>query len=168
MLKKLNFFRREVEEGAACRDSAARARIRAAPFADFDRPGIELALRTGVIDFPWRDVSLGELSLDLGDWSPAGRPPDELSRIRAVLRTACGRVRGVTLRGQVLSFPQGLMASDVNLNGQPMSGVAGELGFLLTVSTRLTNLSMRCVRARHAAPPDETWQSCPVEIRAPH
>ncbi len=104
-LKKLSFFRREVEDGEACRDAGARARIRAAPFADFNQPGIDLALRTGVMDFPWRDVSLGELSLDLGEWSPAGRPADELARIRAVLRESCGRVRGATLRGQVLPFP---------------------------------------------------------------
>lgn len=48
----------------------------------------------------------------------------------------------------MLSFPQGLMASDVDLSGQPMADVAEELGFLLTVGTRLTNLSMRCVVGR--------------------
>jgi hypothetical protein len=40
------------------------------------------------------------------------------------------------------------MASDVDLSGQPMADVAEELGFLLTVGTRLTNLSMRCVVGR--------------------
>jgi hypothetical protein len=143
-LRKLDFFRREVENGDACRDAAARKRIREAPFAGFGRPGIELALRTGVEDFPWRDVSLGEPSLDLGDWSPVGRPKGELARIREVLH-GCSRVRGVTLRGQVVSFPQGLLAADFNLNGQPMVGVAEELGFVLTISTRLTALSMRFV-----------------------
>ncbi len=142
-LRKLDFFRREVESGDACRDAAARQRIREAPFAGFGRPGIELALRTGVADFPWRDVSLGEPSLDLGDWSPVGRPMGELARIRGVLQ-GCRRVRGVTLRGQVVSFPQGLLAADFNLSGQPMVGVAEELGFILTISTHLTALSLRC------------------------
>ena len=143
-LRKLDFFRREVENGDACRDATARQRILEAPFAGFGRPGIELALRTGVADFPWRDVSLGEPSLDLGDWSPTGRPKGELARIRDVLQ-GCSRVRGVTLRGQVVSFPQGLLAADFNLNGQPMVGIAEELGFILTISTRLTALSMRSV-----------------------
>ena len=141
-LRKLQFFCQEVEYGDACHDTAMRARIRAAPFSCFSREGIELELRTGVV-FPWRDVSRAEPTLDLGDWSPVDHPVGELHRIRAVLRNQCGRVRGIALRGQLLSFSQGLLAAEIDLSGQAMTGVADALGFLLTVSTRLTSLSMR-------------------------
>ena len=144
-MRKLTFFRDQVENGPAAHNQDLRSRIHAAASASFARHGIEHALLTGVVDFPWEDLSNGSPTMNLADWTPVGRPGEDLERIRAVLREHMMHLRAVSIRGQLVSFPHGLLAAEINLNGQLLSGAAETLGYVLSIDTALTSLSLRCL-----------------------
>jgi hypothetical protein len=124
-------------------DDAVLERILARPFAEFARQTVVLELRTGIRNFPWKDVAEKNPTVDFGSWSPAGIESSKLDLVIQAL-AANTNLRTVRIEGNDITLDGGWLAKEINWdNSAAVRSAPATAALLLRNCRAVTSLSLR-------------------------
>ena len=124
-------------------DDAVLERILARPFAEFARQTVVLELRTGIRNFPWKDVAEKNSVVDFGSWSPSGIEASKLDMVVQALADN-HNLRTIRVNGHEVSLSGGWESKEINWDRSPaVKSSPVTMALLLRNCRAVTSLSIR-------------------------